>query len=450
MPTRNLSIVVFTTMLSLTCYLKADRNQHAAIVAEAMQKIRVFYLEDVESRSLFEDAMSGMVESLDQYSAYISPDTFRQMEEDLDQEFGGVGIVIEKKDDSVPILILSPLMGTPAYRAGLRAGDEILQIEGQNTIGMRRKESVKLMRGKPGTDVVLQVRHGRDEELFEVTITREVIVVQSVLGDTRRDDGPWDYHLSSDPRLGYLRITTFGKHTVDELGEILASPENRDFEALLLDLRGNAGGLLKAAVETSDLFLERGRIVSTRGRDGTVRSKYDASSTTVVSNDLPIVVLINEYTASASEIVSACLQDYGRAVVVGERTWGKGTVQNLFELEGGRSAMKLTTASYWRPSGKDIHRREGADESVEWGVRPDEGFEIVLTDDETEAVVLERRRRDLYEGLERPESSEPELETQEPEGEKPPVVDRQLEAGVEYLRQQLRELDAETRTASVG
>lgn len=427
MPVRNLAIIIFTVFLSLWCYSKADHEGYAASVADAMMKIRLFYVEDVDSRDLFESAMNGMVEgALDRYSSYISPDSFRQMEESLDQEFGGVGIEIEKPDGE-PLMVLSPLFGAPAYEQGLRAGDEILSIDGEETAEMSQTEAVDRMRGAPGSPVKLTVRHAGEEEVFEATVVREVIVVQSVLGDKRRDDGSWDFHLQRDPRIGYLRLTTFGKHTVEEIRELLADEANQDFQALLIDLRSNAGGLLSAAVETCDLFIDQGRIVSTRGRDDAIGREYDATSPTAVDARLPVVVLVNRFSASASEIMAACLQDHERAIVVGERTWGKGTVQNILEMEGGASALRLTTATYWRPSGENIHRSKDAEEDDAWGVRPNEGYEVMFEDEEMRLVNERRRDRDI--GRE----SEPAAELLPADRQPVESTDRQLEKAFEYL-----------------
>jgi carboxyl-terminal processing protease len=199
-----------------------------------------------------------------------------------------------------------------------------------------------------------------------------------------------------------------------------------------LDLRGNAGGLLDAAIDVCDLFIDQGTIVSTRSRDGQVRSSYEARADMVLPPDIPIAVLVNNYSASASEIVAACLQDHQRAVIVGSRTWGKGTVQNLFELEGGSSALKLTTAGYMRPSGKNIHKRQDATDDEDWGVLPSQGFEVSLTDEETEQVFLARRQRDLGST-----GADDDAENQGTATTQSTAEDRQLGSAIEYLRQQL-------------
>lgn len=447
MPPRNLTIIFATAIVSFFCYLKAEHNRYAGTIAHAMDRVSQLYVEEVDDRQLFEDAMTGMISGLDQYSGYIGPDTLSQMNASLDQQFGGVGVEVEKKQEDQPLTVLSPLVGTPAYRAGIQAGDQILAVDGKTLVGIHLSDSVKLMRGEPGSSLTLTIqRPGRDDS-FEVEIVREIIQVDSVLGDTRLADGSWDFHLEENPRIGYLRMTTFGQRTAAEVSEVLTSGGGDcKFEGVILDLRGNAGGLLDTAVETCDLFVDDGRIVSTNGRGGVLRSSFDASSSLLISKDVPMAVIVNKYSASASEILAACLQDHGRAVIVGQRTWGKGTVQNIVEVEGGRSALKLTTATYWRPSGKNIHRREGADESEAWGVSPDEGFDVPLEDELLEKVFLQRRRRDRYQAPE--EDTEPDAVPADDETvEEEQVDDPQLRRAIEHLNKKLLEKDARSQTA---
>jgi carboxyl-terminal processing protease len=439
MPPRNLTVILLTAVLSLACYHKTQRNRYASVVGEALYLVDRYYLEDVDRRQVFEDAMTGMVSNLDQYSAYLGPEFFQEVETSLDQEFGGVGVEVEKRDQQQPLLVLSPIVGTPAYRSGLRAGDLILEIDGAATVGMELKEAVERMRGEPGSEVRLRIQHAGDEESVEVVIQREVIKVESVLGDARRPDGSWDYHMAESPRIGYLRLTTFGKLTVDELKKTLDGEmgQERPFDALILDLRFNAGGLLDSAVEVCDLFIDEGMIVSTSGRTGEVRSRYPASeSSTIVPQEVPVAVLVNQYSASASEIVAACLQDHGRAVVVGSRTWGKGTVQNIFPLEGGRSALKLTTAGYMRPSGRNIHRRKDEPEDADWGVMPSPGFEVPLTDEQSTQLFMQRRHKDVLEARSKngQVAAQSKLDAEVPAE---PIEDTQLRRAVQHLEDAL-------------
>lgn len=427
MPVKNILIVAVSAVLSLVCYETAQRNRYAGTITEAISIIEQEFIDDVDGRELFENAMDGMVSELDKYSGFISRDDFSQFQETLDQNFGGVGVIVDVDAETNRLTVTSPLVNTPAFRAGMRGGDIIMEIDGASTEGMSLRDAVRLMRGPPGVAVHLVVQH-RNGEVEEMDVERAIIPIESVKGDMLRSDGNWMFHMQSNPRVGYIRISTFGEKTVEELTQALKF-EHGEVDALIVDLRNNAGGLLSAAVATCDMFIDEGAIVTTRGRGGIERRREMATrGTTIVDRDVPVVVLVNHFSASASEIVAACLQDHGRAKIVGERTWGKGTVQNIIELEGGRSALKLTTATYWRPSGKNIHRKKNASEELPWGVRPDPGLEVEVTDDELIEVAKERQRRDVL-----PNEGEPPI---------PPVDDApkdlQLERAIEHLEKQLR------------
>ncbi len=427
MPLNNILVIAFSAVFSLICYATAQRNRYAATVTEAMGIIAEEFIEPVEMRDLFENAMDGMVQELDQYSGFISRDDFTQFQESLDQNFGGIGIIVEVDSTTNRLTITSPLVNSPAFRAGLRGGDIILEIDSTSTEGMSLRDAVGFMRGPPGSPVHLKIQH-RDKQIVEMDVKRDIIPVLSVKGDRLKPDGQWVFHLQQHPDIGYIRVSTFGEKTVTELKDALRF-ENGPVKAMIIDLRNNAGGLLAAAVEACDMFIDEGKIVTTRGRGGGERRREVATKTgTIVDRDVPVVILVNHFSASASEIVAACLQDHGRAYVVGERTWGKGTVQNIIELEGGKSALKLTTATYWRPSGQNIHRAKAATEQDDWGVRPSDPTEIELTDEQAIIIAKDRQRRDI-------------LPT---EGEEPPaidpedaVVDPQLQRAIEYLQEQI-------------
>ncbi len=399
MPRRNLHLLLAALLLSVICYQKADsayRLRYGAMAntfIHVMKEIERHYVEPVDPRELFEGSLEGMVGRLDEYSAYIPPSESTQFREGIEQQFGGIGIEVAIDQQSGLITVLSPIPGTPAWRAGLQAGDKIVGIDGEGAEGLTLEDAVRRMRGAVGTPVRVTLLRGADQRL-EVELVREVIQIQSVLGDARDADGRWQFVLEEEPSVGYIRIVSFGERTLDDLRTALDVLSQRSVKGLILDLRGNAGGLLEGAVAVCDLFIKEGRIVSTRGRDAVDREVYQASGKTPYAN-LPLVVLVNRYSASASEIVAACLQDHGRAAIVGERTWGKGTVQNLIPLEGGRSLLKLTTASYWRPSNQNIHRTRNATEADAWGVVPDEGCLVVLSDDEMRQMLEARRARDL-------------------------------------------------------
>jgi len=395
MSARNILVIVSAALISVICYHRSVHTRYAGLLADVMGTISAQYVEPVSQRDLFEGAMEGMTRRLDEYSGYIDPESYSQLHESLEQQFGGVGIMVEIDRESNRLTIFSPLVDTPAHRAGLRPGDVILEIDGEDTTDFSLKDSVQRMRGAPETTVRLKVAHEGSEEPEELELRREIIPIQSVYGDTRDENGAWNFVLAYAPRIGYIRVTTFGDHTAQEIRDAIGPLHGR-IDGLVLDLRGNAGGLLTAAVEVCDLFVDDGGIVTTQGRSGRVEDSFEArSGNEVVDEKLPMVVLVDHYSASASEILSACLQDHRRAAVVGQRTWGKGTVQNVIEMEGGRSALKLTTATYWRPSGKNIHRLSTASDEDDWGVSPDEGLEVVLESEEFQRMYRERRARDV-------------------------------------------------------
>jgi len=475
MSRRNLYLLLTLGIISLACYVQvgsARRDPYGRVLLDTMQEIHSHYLEDVSDRELFEAAMSGMAGKLDQYSAYLGPDAFREFNENIEHRFGGIGIQVILDRDTNVLTVVSPLVGTPAYEAGILAGDKIIEIDGESTEGFVLEDAVKRMRGEIGEAVELKILHPGGKEPVEYKLTREQINVDTVLGDLRQPDGRWDYFLADHPGIGYIRVVAFSEQTVGDLKQALDWLVARKMKGLILDLRGNPGGLLKSAVDVSDLFLDEGRIVTTRGRDGTDLERFDAKSEGTYRG-FPIAILVNFGSASASEIVAAALQDHGRAVVIGERTYGKGSVQNVIPLEGGSSALKLTMASYWRPSGQNIHRGRKATDEDQWGVMPNEGFEVKFEEEQLRDVMRARRERDVVQNgnppsmlptsedapaeapVENPTATEPmedNLEksddgesttsdgngdsTEEPAG---PVVDTQLEKAIEYLDAELAE-----------
>ncbi len=437
MPPRNLAAILVTLALSIFCWASSPRQHYARLLAEAMEIITNESLAPVRPRQLFEYAMSGITEKLDPYSQYIPPSQMQPLHENIEQQFGGIGLMIERDLQQDRIVVVSTVVGGPAHRAGIHAGDIIVEVDGQSVQGMPYDEIRDRIRGAPGTTVRLTIRRGQDEQQRVVVVERAIIDVPSVLGDVRDTNGNWLFTLENYPAIGYIRITTFGEKTVEELRQAFQRLPS-DVEGVILDLRSNAGGLLSAAVETCDLFLDEGLIVTTRGRHGTIRATYTATRGHSLPQDVPVVVLINRYTASAAEIVAACLQDHGRAAVVGERSWGKGTVQNIYPLEGGHSALKLTVASYWRPNGQNIHREPNMDETAVWGVRPDPGWEVPLSEEQIEQLARLRARRDVLGPV---VSTGPTIPAGQAASSSPAASDSttwqdpQLQKAVEYLQQ---------------
>jgi carboxyl-terminal processing protease len=426
MPRRNLYLLFAALLVSIVCCQKVQKNRYGAVLVEVLDLIEHRALEPVAGSELFAGAVEGMTGKLDEYSAYIAPEPYQEFQETMDQEFGGVGIEVIQDPKTKQLLVASPLAGTPAYEAGIRAGDKILRINGQATQGMSLQDTVRRMRGKKGEPVTLTVLHEGAPKPEDITIVRAVIRVDSVLGDSRNSDGSWNFFLAGSDHIGYLRVNSFGEKTAEEMSEALKGLSKQAMRGLILDLRDNPGGLVDAAVKVCDLFIDSGVIVTTRSRGGDIRRAYSATTTGAFTK-VPLAVLVNKYSASASEIVAACLQDYNRAVIVGQRTWGKGTVQEVIDLDDGHGALKLTTASYWRPSGKNINRTKDATSSDAWGVLPTPGYEVAVTADELGEWVRWRRNRDL-----RKLAADADRH-----GEKPlPFVDRPLAKAVGYIEKQ--------------
>jgi carboxyl-terminal processing protease len=362
-----------------------------SVLVDTIDEVERNYVKDINRRELVEAAIQGVLSKLDPYSNYISPDDLTRFRTSVESQFGGIGIQIRADEDQISIV--TPLVGTPAYRAGLQAGDRIVEIDDQPTKGISTETAVQRLKGEVGSKVKLKVVSAAGEQPRTVTVAREVVHIETVLGDSRKRDDQWDFMLDHARKIGYIRVTGFSRDTAADLRDALAELKHDGLRGLILDLRFNPGGLLNSAIEVSDLFLSKGRIVSTEGRNTEPRV-WDAHEPGTYDG-FPMVVLVNRYSASASEIVAACLQDHGRATIVGERTWGKGSVQNVIEMEGGKSALKLTTASYKRPNGKNIHRFPDASESDEWGVKPNDGYEDKLSNSELRELVDQRHDRDI-------------------------------------------------------
>jgi carboxyl-terminal processing protease len=421
MPRRNLLILFLALCLALLCYWRVERNPYLRVLAGAMEVVESRALEPVGRQRMYEGAMRGMLQSLDEHSDFIPDDEMGVFQEELDQQFGGLGMEVGFDPDARQFLVRAPMPGSPAYKAGILAGDRIQRIDGQDTEGMTMEDVLARLRGKPGTSVTLAVVHPGTTEPADITIVREVIHLPTVLGDTRGKDGKWNFSLAGHPGIGYVRISSFTDATFDELQAALKQLAVEGMRGLVLDLRNDPGGYLDAAIDVSNLFLRSGMIVSTRRRGGReVRSVHADGKAPFV--DFPMAVIVNQETASAAEILAACLQDNRRAAVVGQRSYGKGTVQEMIELPPGCGMMKLTTAGYWRPSGRNIHRSPNAKDTDVWGVMPDPGLEVVLPEDEYAQWQRWRAARDL---LAPPPPDDKDAAK--------PFVDRQLQRAVEYV-----------------
>ncbi len=462
MPPRNLNIILITLSVATLCYFTHRRTRTAMMVGDALELINTYYVDPVDDDQLLIAAMNGMTSKLDEHSEYIPIQDYESFQDSINQEFAGIGIFVEQPEAGTPVRVVTPLVGSPALKAGVRPGDLIIQVDDVDVSNMDLAEVSQRLKGPIDTLVRLLVR--RDAGEFALSVTRDTIPLPSVIGDHRDEQDRWVYRLADDPTIAYVRLTSFGEKTADELAQVLVELNN-DFRGLVLDLRGNGGGLLQAAADVSDMFLEQGRIVSTQTRGGKAEDEFNAAPGALVDSAKPIAVLINGNSASASEIVAACLQDHGRAAVVGTRSYGKGTVQNILPLQYGRSALRLTVARYYRPNGEEIHRAKDATEEDQWGVRPDDGMAIEL-DEKTIEQLAKRWREASYPAMAvgrgepetdtpqgqpeqaagqpeqaagQPEQAagQPEQAAGQPERESGLSLDPQLKRAVDYLRDKI-------------
>ncbi len=412
MPHRNLLLLLASALISYACYVRAEQNPYARYVGTGYSVIDRWSLEETPDQELFEGAMRGMIDVLrqsgDEHSAFVNAKQQERFREELTQQFGGIGVQIRLLGEpALPTVVGPPLQDSPALLADIRSGDRILAIDSQPTAEMEMDEVLELVRGPLGQPITLAVRRRGEKAMHDIELVRAIITVDSIYGDLRDNQSQWKFRLAAEPRIGYVRIMSFGDKTVAELTRTLAAltaertgqSGSPGIDALILDVRDNGGGALDAAVDICDLFLRAGQtIITTRGRDHETRDRF-VSTGSGGYTEIPLAVLINHDSASASEILAACLQDYGRAAVVGQRSYGKGTVQKLFtHIESGRSLLKLTSATYWRPSEQNIHRMPGDNEQDTWGVRPNPGFKVPTDEKDLFQWRLYRRRRDLLGG----------------------------------------------------
>lgn len=376
----------------------AKDYDNIALMIDVMQFIDMNYVRSLkpeERRKFIESAIQAGLKSLDPHSSYISPKDFVHFKKQSEGKFGGVGVQVVVNRETKRIVIISPILGSPAFRAGIKPGDEIEAINGEKTIDLNNDEVVDRISGAPGTTVTLSIRRRGTGRRMELTLTREEIVTEGILGDKRLPDQHWDYLADQQNKLGYIRIASFGNNALEEFEAALKRLDKDDVQGLVLDLRNNPGGSLDTAVKMADLFIEEGDIVRVEGRNEDPRVHQAKKEGTLFTGNrqIPIVVLVNENSASASEILASALQDHRRAVVIGERSFGKGSVQRLYPMESGSSRLRLTTAKYIRPNGKNIHRFPDSKEQDEWGVVPD--VVVKLSPLEELDWLIARRDRDI-------------------------------------------------------
>jgi carboxyl-terminal processing protease len=411
----------------------SDTYKQLDLFGAVFERVRSSYVDKVTDKKLIESAINGMLQSLDPHSSYMDADSFKEMQVQTKGEFGGLGMEVTL--DKGVVKVVAPIDDTPAAKAGIQAGDYITHIDGKPVAGWTLKEAVDKLRGPVDTKVTIKVRRG-EKEPFDVTLTRAVITVKSVRS---RIEG----------NIGVIRITSFNEQTDVGVREALASFKQKlgdKWQGVVLDLRNNPGGLLDQAIAVSDEFLDAGEIVSTRGRDGKVTSRFNAKKGDGAEGK-PIVVLINTGSASASEIVAGALQDHRRAIVMGTQSFGKGSVQTIVPL-GSQGAMRLTTARYYTPSGRsiqavgvspDITVEQGKFEAAANGeLRRERDLKGALTnpDDKKPDEGKPEAKPDQPKPEAKPDQPKPEAKPDEKPGEKPAAApaDYQMERALDMLK----------------
>jgi C-terminal peptidase prc len=417
-------------------------SELAVLLADARQALGA--REDLASHKDVDVTLQRMLAHLDPYTTYIDAETLQRFRSEVRGKFTGVGIQIRKDTASDQLLVVTPIKGSAAYEAGVHAGDVITKVtrdvdsEGKPlaqtevilTKGLPLNAAVKKILGKEGTEVTLTVQ--RDGKEMDFRLTRGQVNLESVMGVHRKKGDDWEFMLDPESKIGYIRVTTFAQNTFTDLKRAMARLNDAGLKGLVLDLRFNPGGLLPSAVDVTDLFIDDGLIVTIRprvGRESPLRGHHRDSLL-----DFPMVCLVNGYSASGSEIVSAALQDHGRALIIGERSYGKGSVQNIEDFDGGE--VKFTTASFWRPSGRNLNKAStaGKDED-EWGVKPDQ------------EVKLSRKDRDDL--LEHQHEAEI-IQAPGKVARKKEFRDRQLDVALEYLRGQIKTAGRSARGGKDG
>ncbi|MCK4674318.1 MAG: S41 family peptidase [Gammaproteobacteria bacterium] len=394
--------------ISLTSSVMAEKKSEESVglplnelrnFSDIFARIKTDYVEDVDDKTLLENAIRGMLSGLDPHSTYLNPDEYKELKIGTTGKFGGLGIQVGMEDGFVKVI--SPIDDTPAFRAGLEAGDLIIRLNDKSVKGMTLNDAVKIMRGDPGTDIKLTViREGADRPL-PFTVTRDIISVKSVKSRIL------------EPDYGYIRISNFQSKTardlVSEVSELKKENKN-ELKGLVLDLRNNPGGVLNAAADVSDAFINDGKLVFTKGRIDNSEFEFNAKPGDIM-NGQPLVVLINGGSASASEIVAGALQDHHRAVIMGSKSFGKGSVQTIQELRSG-GAVKITTARYFTPSGRSIQGE---------GITPDIILERYEIKDSKDTSTLRIKESDLNHSISNPTKSQEAIkkatEEGQPEGE---------------------------------
>jgi len=397
------SIITSVAISGIEKNKKEELYREVSLFSDALSIVQNDYVDEVKPKDLIYGALKGMLSGLDPHSQFLDPDTYNELKVDTEGKFGGLGIEITIKDNL--LTVITPIEDTPAWKAGIKAGDRIVKIDNELTRDITLTEAVKKLRGKPATEVNLTVLREKDKKILDFKIVRDIIKVKDIKEAKILEEG-----------IAYVRLVEFREDTPRELETSLERLKKEGMQSLIFDLRNNPGGLLDIAVSVAEKFIEKGKlIVSTKGRKENQNMEF-VSRETNPRLDMPLVVLVNEGSASGSEIVAGCLQDYKRAVILGTNTFGKGSVQTVIPLSDG-SALKLTTSKYFTPLGRTIHGK---------GIKPD----VVVEQPEAEISSKEKelKPQEIFDELQKKEKS--------PEGEPPKdySADNQLMRAVDLLK----------------
>ncbi len=420
-------VVLVNSLVSNPVSADSETYEELKLFTEVLSIVKSSYVEEVKTKDLIYGAIRGMLKTLDPHSSFLSPDAYKEMQIDTKGEFGGLGIQIGIKDGV--LTVIAPIEDTPAWKAGLKAGDKILKIEGEPTKDLSLMEAVHRLRGPRGTKVTISIFRKGWKETKDVTIVRDIIKIKSVKKKV------------IDKEIGYVKINQFQQRTAVELEKALRNLQEEGIDSLILDLRNNPGGLLKAAVDVAEQFLPENKlVVYIKGRTGK-KTEYFTRGNRPFYN-WPMVVLVNQGSASASEIVAGALKDWKRAVIIGVKTFGKGSVQSVIPLSDG-SGLRLTTAKYYTPNGISIQNT---------GIEPDIEVEIPVTDGKGHPVL---REKDLKRHLDNEQVKEKDEEKERKDEKKREIIpvkideknDLQLQRAIDLLKswEVFREMPAEIK-----
>jgi carboxyl-terminal processing protease len=399
----------------------AQRDSDYAFVrtlVDIHRRVSANYVDAVDEEGLRQSAINGMLENLDPFTIYVPPAKQEEFDRMLEGSFKGVGIQLNETAQG-EVEVVTPIDGSPAFKAGVLAGDVIIKVNGESVLGQRMVDVIKKVAGPLGSEVKLTVRHVTGDEV-ELSMTREEIVIPTIKGYQRKADNTWDYYVCENPKVAYLRVTQFTPDTYESIKAALEQLLKDGMQGLIVDLRFNPGGRLDQAVQVCDLLIDKGVIVSTRGRSRPEQIVEATAPGTLPK--FPMIVLVNEHSASASEIVAGCLKDNRRALVIGTRTYGKGSVQEVIPLDQNGGELKLTVAYYYLPSGRLVHKQKNA---KEWGVEPN--ISVPLTAQQEEQIARLRVDQEMFK---RPQ---PKVSTQPTTAPSTQPTDPQLQRSVDTL-----------------